>query len=211
VIVFGWPEAAGSVTRSLMMGAGVISALASLVLAAQRAGMLRRAREMRRAGHYQDLALTFSARALACADVKIVLQEAVALIAASLDVEYCAVLESAADPEGALVLRAGVGWPADSLNCLVASEDGSLLRADHFATGVWEHESGVGSGISIRLEVGHRAYGLLDICTNVQRVFCPEELDFLNSMGRLVGAAIERGQADHADDSLRPTELARAS
>jgi hypothetical protein len=211
VIVVGWPEAAGSLTRSLMTGAAVTSALAALVLAAQRGGMLRRARELRRAGHYQEQALSFGARALGCADVKSVLQEAVALIAATLEVEYCAVLESVADADDALVLRAGIGWPADSLDCLVVSEDGDLMRADHFATGVWEHESGIGSGISIRLQAGNRAYGLLDVCANGQRVFCAEEIEFLHSMARLVGAAIERGLANHTDEMPRPERLARAS
>jgi hypothetical protein len=192
VMVVGWPEAAGSATRSLLLGAGLTSALAALVLATQQAGLRHRIRELRRAGHYQGLALEFSTRSLAWNDVRSVLQEATTFIATSLGLECCAVLESVADAEGALVLRAGVGWPAGSLDCRVVSEDGSCIRADHFVTGVWEHENGVGSGVSVRLQAGNRAYGLLDMCTSSQRVFCSEELAFIDSMRRLLSAAIDR-------------------
>ena len=107
-MVVGWPEAAGSITRSLMLGAGITSALAALLLAAHQAQLVRRARELRGVAHYQHLALEFGTRALACADVKNVLQEAAELIAQSLNIEYCAVLESAAR------LRRRTGPPSGS-------------------------------------------------------------------------------------------------
>jgi hypothetical protein len=211
VMVVGWPEAAGSVTRSLMLGAGVTSALAALVVAGHHADLRRRTRELRRVGHFQELVLEFGTRALAHADVTAVLQEAVACIASSLDVEYCAVLESVADADGALVLRAGVGWPAESLGGVVVAEDGSSMRADHFVTGAWQQGNGVGSGVTVGLRAGNRAFGLLDVCTRGERVFCPLELDFLHSIGDLVGAAIERDAADGSGGMPRASRLRPAS
>ena len=85
------------------------------------------------------------------------------------------------------------------------------MRADHFKTGVWEHDSGVGSGITIRLQADSRTYGLLDICTSRHRVFSPEELDFVNSVGRLLGAAIERESAANSGDLPRRAQFRCAS
>jgi GAF domain-containing protein len=65
--------------------------------------------------------------------------------------------------------------------------------------------------MSVRIPAGARMYGLLDVCTSGQRVFCPEELDFVDSMGRLLGAAIERDLAGQAGELLRGTELRHVS
>jgi signal transduction histidine kinase/CheY-like chemotaxis protein/HAMP domain-containing protein len=149
-------------------------------------------------------------------DVSALLNQAVMLVAQTLEVEYCHVLEL--QPGGKfLLLRAGVGWkngcvgkvviPSDrqteSGYALVAGEavvferlpaevrfHGSSLLIDH----------GVVSGINVAIAGHGQAFGTLGAHTARQRRFTEDEIHFMFSLATVLAMAVER---IHAEDELQ--------
>jgi signal transduction histidine kinase len=152
--------------------------------------------------------------AMVTKDVSALLNQAVMLVAQTLEVEYCHVLEL--QPGGKfLLLRAGVGWkdgcvekaliPTDpQTECgftLAAGEAvtferlpgetrfrGSSLLTDH----------GVVSGISVAIVAGRgQAFGILGAGTSSPRKFTEDELHFLYSLATVLAMAVERIRAEN--------------
>jgi signal transduction histidine kinase/HAMP domain-containing protein/ActR/RegA family two-component response regulator len=141
-------------------------------------------------------------------DVAALLNQAVMLVAQTLEVEFCHVLEL--QPGGKfLLLRAGVGWkdgyvekvllPADSQSesgftltagDAVAFENlsteprfrGSSLLADH----------GVVSGVTVAIAGHGQAFGVLGAYTARKRSFTEDEIHFLFSLATVLAMAVER-------------------
>jgi PAS domain S-box-containing protein len=154
--------------------------------------------------------------ALAGVDVSRLMEEAVTLVAQTLEVEYCKILEYWPERE-TLLLRAGVGWrpglvgqaevPAgrDSqagytllTNEAVVVED--LSQETRF-NGPWlllEH--GVVSGMSVVIyggAAGH-PYGVLGVHTTGRRIFTRDDVHFLRAVANILTQALERKQAQAA-------------
>jgi signal transduction histidine kinase/ActR/RegA family two-component response regulator/HAMP domain-containing protein len=141
-------------------------------------------------------------------DISALLNQAVMLVAQTLEVEYCHVLEL--QPGGKfLQLRAGVGWknecvgraviPADRQTeagfTLTAGEAvaferlanetrfrGSSLLTDH----------GVVSGIVVAISGHGQAFGVLGAHTARQRKFTEDEIHFIFSLATVLAMAVER-------------------
>jgi PAS domain S-box-containing protein len=148
--------------------------------------------------------------AVLTADLDMLLEKAVELVARTLDVEYCELLELL--PDGtAFLLRAGVGWkeglvgraiiPAGTHSqagyTLLAKEpvvvddlrtetrfEGSQLLRDHGAV----------SGLTIVIDLPERPYGVLGGHTARCRSFSLDDTLFLRAVAHIVGEAIERRQ-----------------
>ena len=146
-------------------------------------------------------------------DVSAMLSQAVMLVAQTLEVEYCHVLEL--QPGGKfLLLRAGVGWkdgyvgraiiPAvpetESGFTLLAGEPvafenlpgetrfrGSSLLTDH----------GVMSGVSVAIAGHGQAFGILGAHTARRRTFSEDEIHFLFSLATVLSMAVERIRAEN--------------
>ncbi len=150
--------------------------------------------------------------ALVSQDVSALLNQAVMLVAQTLEVEYGAVLELVPD-EHSLLLRAGVGWkdgwvgkqlvPADSKTQLgftlsagepvvvedLASESrfrGSHLLLDH----------GVVSGVTVAISGQGHSFGVLGAHTTHRRKFTEDEVHFLLSIATVLAMAVERQRAE---------------
>jgi signal transduction histidine kinase/ActR/RegA family two-component response regulator len=149
--------------------------------------------------------------ALVSDDIAALLNQAVMLVAQTLEVEYCHVLEL--QPGGKfLMLQAGVGWkdgyvgkaiiPTDPQTeagfTLTAGEAvvferlaeeprfrGSSLLADH----------GVVSGIMVAIAGHGQAFGVLGAHTARQRRFTEDEIHFLFSLATVLAMAVERIRA----------------
>ncbi len=145
-------------------------------------------------------------------DIPALLNQAVMLVAQTVEVEYCHVLELQPGAKF-LLLRAGVGWkegcvgnaviPADPQTeagfTLVAGEAvafedlaaetrfrGSSLLADH----------GVVSGITVAIAGHGQAFGVLGAHTARRRKFTEDEIHFLFSLATVLAMAVERIRAD---------------
>ena len=144
-------------------------------------------------------------------DISALLNQAVMLVAQTLEVEYCHVLEL--QPGGKfLLLRAGVGWKDDCVGRAVMPADpqteagftltageavvferlaeetrfrGSSLLTDH----------GVVSGIMVAIAGHGQAFGVLGAHTARERRFTEDEIHFLFSLATVLAMAVERIRA----------------
>jgi signal transduction histidine kinase/CheY-like chemotaxis protein/HAMP domain-containing protein len=141
-------------------------------------------------------------------DVSALLNQAVMLVAQTLEVEFCHVLEL--QPGGKfLLLRAGVGWkdgyvgkvliPADS-----QTESGFTLTAGdavafdnlpaekRFRSSSILADHGVVSGITVAIAGHGQSFGVLGAHTSRRRSFTEDEIHFLFSLATVLAMAVER-------------------
>ncbi len=175
----------------------------------------KRAEEDLRARARQQAAVAeFGRQAIAGTDLAALMNDAVGLVARTLEVEYAKVLEVL--PEGtAFRLRAGVGWReglvgqatvgtgTDSqagytlwTNEPVIVED---LRAEtRFSGPPLLHEHGVVSGLSVIIPGHERPFGVLGAHTTRRRTFTQDDVHFLQAVGNVLAEAIARKQTEEA-------------
>jgi PAS domain S-box-containing protein len=153
-------------------------------------------------------------RALTDTDLFNLMDEAVILVAETLNVELSKVLELL--PSGdALLLRAGVGWKEGLVGhvtvgagtdsqagyTLLSSEPVVVedLRTEaRFNGPPLLHEHGVVSGISVIIGSKERPYGVLGAHTSQRRTFIASEVDFLQAVANVLAEAIERKRAEES-------------
>ena len=144
----------------------------------------------------------------------------VRLLAETLDVPLCKVLELS--PDGAsLRLRAGVGWAAGlvgsacvsaglesqagyTLSCKTPVRVEDLRSERRFSGPPLLFDHGVVSGVSVIIMGPHNApFGVLGAHSQVTRVFTDQDADFVQSAANILAAAIRRCSAE---ESLRDSE-----
>jgi len=169
------------------------------------AALLARARQ-------QAAVAQLGQRALANTDLDILLTEAVALTAQTLEVEYSKVLELLPGGE-TLQLRAGVGWKEGYVGHATLSADTSsqagytlltnepvimedLRTETRFSAPPLLNEHGVVSGMSVVIRSQDRSFGVLGAHTVRPRTFTLGDVDFLQSIANVLAAAIERKRAE---------------
>lgn len=153
-------------------------------------------------------------RALAGADLRQLLSEAVALLTEALGVEFAQVLELA--PHGqAFVLRAGVGWKDGLVGkatvsagresqagyTLVADEPVMVedLRAEtRFSGPALLQDHGIVSGISVIIAGDARPYGVLGAHSHRPRRFTPQDARFMQTVATILSEAIRRQRSEEA-------------
>jgi signal transduction histidine kinase/HAMP domain-containing protein len=145
-------------------------------------------------------------------DVTALLDQAVMLVAQTLEVEYCQVLE--VQPGGRfLLLRAGVGWKSGCVGKVALPADPHTESGFALATGeavAFEHlptetrfrgsslltEHGIVSGISVAISGHGQAFGVLGAHTARRRTFTEGEIHFLFSLATVLAMAVERIRAE---------------
>ena len=150
-------------------------------------------------------------QALAATDLSLFLNQAVILIAGTLTVKFCKILELAPDG-GSLMLRTGVGWKEGLVGHVSVSADpdsqaGYTLRVGksvivedlgtetRFSGPPLLHDHHIVSGMSVVIKSHTRPYGVLGIHTNHRRVFSEDDVRFLEAAAGILGMALERSQA----------------
>jgi PAS domain S-box-containing protein len=179
--------------------------------------------ELERHARQQSVVVQLGLRALADVAVSAVMDEAVALVAETLEVEYCKVLELL--PDGmALRLRAGVGWQEGLVGqAIVATTDDSqagftLLSnapviVEELRTEMRSHgpslllDHGVVSGMSVVIHGPSRPYGVLGAYTTTRRTFTTDDINFLQSVAHVLTTALHR---EHIEKNLRQEQLQQA-
>lgn len=179
-------------------------------------GRKRAEEELQMRARQQAVVAELGQRALAGLVVSKLMDEAVALAAQTLKVDYGKILEYLAERES-LLLRAGLGWrpglvgqaelPAGSdsqagytllINEAVVVED--LSQETRFSGPGLLLEHGVVSGLSVVIHggTGGRPYGVLEVHTTERRVFTGDDVHFLRAVANVLTQAIERRQAQRA-------------
>jgi PAS domain S-box-containing protein len=184
----------------------------------------RAEREIKQLAQLQAVVSDLGQRALRSDSSQRVMDEAVGVAARALGVEYSEVLELQADGKS-LLLQAGVGWNKDlvghaKLGTGVESQAGFTLLSDRpvvleeagtetrFSAVPLFGEPGVMSGISVVVSTSDGAFGVLGAHTKQRRSFTGNEVNFLQSVANVLGAAVERQKAE--DEILRTNRAHRA-
>jgi len=167
----------------------------------------------------QALVVELGQRALATKDLTALMNGVVALVAQTLDVEYCKILELLPEGHG-LLLRAGVGWSEGLVgHATVGTERDSQagytllsrepvivedLRTETRFSGprlLRDHQ--VVSGLSVIIHGQGRPFGVLGAHTRAQRHFTKDDVRFLQAVANVLSTAIERKRVE---DTLRQSE-----
>jgi diguanylate cyclase (GGDEF)-like protein/PAS domain S-box-containing protein len=150
--------------------------------------------------------------ALEGTEVASLMDEAATLVATTLGVEFCELLELTEDRE-ALLLSAGVGWGAGLVRTAlmplgsefhagftwgsrgrIVVEDYADERRFRPTALLRSHE--VVSGVSVTLGGKRTPLGVLGAHTTEKRIFRPDEIDFLQAIANVLAEAIVRQSAE---------------
>jgi PAS domain S-box-containing protein len=151
-------------------------------------------------------------RALANPPLISLFDEAVMLVAKTLEAEYCKVLELLPGGE-TMLLQAGVGWQEGLVGKAVVdtgldSQAGFTLLTDEpvivtdlttdvrFNGPALLTDHGVISGMSTIIRGEKRPYGILGIHTAQYRLFSQDDVNFLQTIANLLAEAVARQQAE---------------
>jgi len=169
-------------------------------------GRVRRAIDT---GRRQQAAVAFiGRRALQGGDLPGLMNETVRIVADTLRVELCKVLELSSEGDR-LVLKAGHGWPADAIgSAAVGSEPTTqagytLQQKSPVVVEDFAHETrfqlppilaerGVVSGMSVLIHGDEQPYGVLGAHATHPTKFEQSDVDFLQSVANVVAEAIRR-------------------
>jgi DNA-binding NarL/FixJ family response regulator len=175
----------------------------------------KRAEEMLETRARQQAAVAdLGRRALTEPTLSALMDKAVEVVAHTLGVRYCEVLELL--PEGdALLLRAGVGWKEGLVNqttlgvgldsqagyTLVSRESvivEDLREEKRFSGPPLLHEHGVVSGMSVVIHGQDKSFGVLGAHTDSRRAFTEDDANFLQAVANVIATAVDRKEAEEA-------------
>lgn len=162
--------------------------------------------------HQQSVVASLGQRGLAGTDLSTLIDEAVTLVAQTLEVEYCKVLEVL--PNGStFFLRAGIGWKEGLVGSATVgmhanSQAGYTLLSGkpvivedlrvetRFGGSRLLHNHKVISGVSVIIPGRDQPFGVLSAHTSSQRTFTEDDTHFLQAIANVLATAIERKQAE---------------
>ncbi|MCC4771435.1 PAS domain-containing protein [Methanosarcina sp. DH2] len=154
---------------------------------------------------------TLGRMALKCESLQAFMDESVRLIAKTLDLEFCKILELT--PDGNFLLRAGTGWKPGFVGKAVV-EGGKWSQAGYtvfskvpvivrnfaeenrFEAPEILREHDIASGISVTIGDVEKPFGVLGAHSTKKRKFTADETYFLNSVAFVIAEVIERRQAE---------------
>ena len=174
---------------------------------------------IRAAAWQQEAVAHLGQRALAGAPLAALMDEAVAMVARVLDVEYAGLLEFRPESR-TLLLRAGVGWQGGAVGQTVIPADsdthgGYALRSAtplvvedlgkdaRFGRAPLLAEHGVVSGLTVTVQGKDRPFGLLGAHTAESRAFTMHDANVLQGVAHVLASAIDRARSE---DALRQSE-----
>jgi signal transduction histidine kinase/ActR/RegA family two-component response regulator len=143
--------------------------------------------------------------ALVSGDLSSLLNQVALLVAQTLDVEFCRVLQC--QPDARLTMICGTGWKAGESRtipatagsqaafCLKAGEPvivRELAAETRFQGCPVLGDHGARAGITAAIAGQDKPFGLIDVHTSLARVFTEDEVHFVSSVATLLAMAIER-------------------
>ena len=169
----------------------------------------------------QALLAELGRRALGDIAIEGLLDEAARLTALGLDTQFCKVLEYLPD-QNRLLVRAGVGWHegvvgAATVGADLASPAGyamhtgkpvisnDLANDNRFRTPDLLAEHSISRAINVIVMRNGKAFGVLEADSQTAGAFSEHDIDFLQSVANLLGAAIDRIRALEALRQLNET------
>src|SRR5712692_972680 len=160
----------------------------------------------------QALVAEIGQRGLAGLDLPVLMNETVALVAKTLNVEFCKILQLS-DDGVSLLLCAGVGWKggmvgAVTVNAGTGSQAGYTLLSSapvvvedlstetRFKASPLLQEHRVVSGIEVIIAGSKQPFGVLGAHTGERRDFTTDDINFLQAIANVLAATIERQRTE---------------
>ena len=173
----------------------------------------------------QEAVANFGRQALGGTDLSALMQTITELVATTLNVEFCKVLELLPGSD-TLLLRAGVGWKVGlvgkaTMSAGTNSQAGYTLLCkepvivkdlpteERFSGPPLLCDHGVVSGLSVIIGQSDRPFGVLGAHTARARVFSQDDVHFLQAIANVFSQVIEHNRA--IEEVHRNANLARAS
>lgn len=161
---------------------------------------------------HQEEIIKVGQRALMGTDLSILFDETVAIVAQTLDVEFCKILELLPDGK-AFLLRAGVGWKKGFVGQATVgagsdSQAGYTLHSNEpvivedlrtetrFSAPPLLNDHGVISGMSVIIQGKERPFGVLGVHTSRRRTFSKDDANFIQAIANVLAESIERKQIE---------------
>lgn len=171
----------------------------------------RGAEELEARVRQQEMVARLGQRALASCDVNALIQEAVNVLAKTLRVDFCQLLELQPG-SGDWKMRAGVGWNASLIgDGILSARAGSLanytlqsnepvlfhdLRGEtHFQEQRFLLDHGVISGMNVLLRKADQPYAILGVYSCQPRAFKAHDVHCVQAVANILATAMERTQA----------------
>jgi diguanylate cyclase (GGDEF)-like protein/PAS domain S-box-containing protein len=173
---------------------------------------MRAEAELRRRARQQEIVAVLGHRALMGLEVGVLMNDAVAMVADTLDVDLCSIFEL--DDEGRLLfLRAGVGWEDGIIGHASVSVYGNtqtgqalisgqavivedLPNDPRFPGSTLVRSQGAVSGVTVAVQGVNRPFGALGAHSRRRRRFGSDDVHFLEAVANVLATAIERRQAE---------------
>jgi PAS domain S-box-containing protein len=168
--------------------------------------------EVNRLAHLHAVVAELSQRALRLDPAADIEKEVAERVAMTLDVDFVNVMQRL--PDGAFLLRAGVGWKPGLVGKARVAGNGTqpdyTLRSDRavisedpahetrFAPVAHLLGESAESSVSVVVTTREGAYGTLGAHSRRRRSFARDEVDFLRSVANVLGAVVERRRAERA-------------
>jgi PAS domain S-box-containing protein len=159
-------------------------------------------------------------------DLQALMDEAVALVASTLEAEYSKIVELLPGGEE-LLLRAGVGWREGLVGeaketaglgsqagytALVANEAvivENLSTEERFEPPPLLVEHAVVSSMTVVIPGSEGPFGVLGVHTTTHRTFSEDDINFLQAVANVLATAIERKEAQQRLEEVREAERSR--
>jgi signal transduction histidine kinase/HAMP domain-containing protein len=181
----------------------------------QRAAASERAeRDLRTRAQQQTAVAALGQFALTSNDFEALMEQAVMMVAETLEVEFCEILELAPDASR-LTLRAGTGWKEGFVGCAEIEADPNSLAVSAIQTGeavrvadyrtekqFSEHTllryHGATSGVTVGIIGRDRTqpFGVLGAHSSKSRAFTDDDEQFLRAVANLLAMTVERKRAE---------------
>ncbi len=162
-----------------------------------------------------DALYTLGRMALKCESLQAFMDESVRLIAKTMGLEFCKILEFT--PDGNFLLIAGTGWKPGLIGKAEVkggkwSQAGyttfskvpvivrDFAEENRFEAPEILREHNIASGISVIIGDAEKPFGVLGVHSTKKRKFTADETYFLNSVAFVIAEVIERR---HAEEELR--------
>lgn len=188
-------------------------------------GRKRNVEELETRARQQEVVAELGLRALASSCPQSFMDEAVALVAHTLEVEYCKIIELLPEDQE-LLLRAGVGWEEGLVGNATERVEydpqaGYTLRSSEpvivedldaetrFGPSPLLREHGVVSGITVAIPGRDGPFGVMGAHSSRRRSFSESDANFLQAVANVLAAAIERKQSEKSLREVREAERSR--
>ncbi len=162
--------------------------------------------------HQQAVVVELGQQALRSTELSVLMQAAVSLVASTLGVEYCKILEHLSDKD-ALLIRAGIGWEPGVVGQTIA--DGQTDSHAGYTLGSQEpvivedlrtearfncpslfREYGIVSSVSVIIQGQDQPFGVISVCTTRRRRFTQDDITFLQAIANVLAEAVVRLRAE---------------